>query len=91
MKTVTPLYKLPCSETITGMMEKKYCALKQAVRTVLEAQDEIVLTTDLWSETMTMRSYLGLTAHYRVGMYIFDFFKLCFFPFFHFIISCYRL
>jgi len=69
VKTLCPLYELPCAATVTTMMEGKYESLKRATKSILAAHSGLAISTDLWTETMTMRTYFGLTAHYRDGRY----------------------
>ncbi|XP_018315696.1 uncharacterized protein, partial [Mycetomoellerius zeteki] len=48
MKTLAPLYKIPCRKTITRCLEEKY----------------ETLTIDTWTEPLNRISYLGLTVHF---------------------------
>ena len=64
VKVLQLLYHLPCEKTLTGMMERKYSILQAQIKTVHASKKNLVLTTDLWTESMTTKSYLGLTVHY---------------------------
>lgn len=70
IKTVQPLYTPPCESTITSMMDRKYKSLQIKMKTILRAQKNLTLTTDIWTETMTTKSYIGLTCHYLDGRFI---------------------
>ena len=52
------------------MMEQKYKGLQAKIKTLLNNKKNLLLITDLWRESMTTKSYLGLTAHYLEGMLI---------------------
>ena len=68
VKVLQPLYHPPCSTTITTMMEQKYKVLQAKIKTLLNNKKNLLLTTDLWTESMTTKS--GLTAHYLEDMLI---------------------
>ena len=67
MKTVAPLYKVPSAHTVTAMMDSKFKVLQAKMKAILAEQPRIVLTTNLRTETMTTKSFLGLTAHWLDG------------------------
>ena len=60
VKVLQPLYHLPCEKTLTGMMERKYSVLQAQIKTVLTLKKNLVLTTDLWTESMTTKVILDL-------------------------------
>ncbi|XP_033229761.1 zinc finger BED domain-containing protein RICESLEEPER 3-like [Belonocnema kinseyi] len=64
VRTLQPHYNLSSAETVTVMMENKYEVLKTKMKNILSTKTNIILTTDLWTESMTTRAYLGITAHY---------------------------
>lgn len=64
MKELVPLYKLPCRNTITQMMKVKYEVLSSIVKTQIDSIEALSLTTDIWSDMMNTRSFLGLTCHF---------------------------
>lgn len=47
-------------------MDGKYEEYSEIVRRKLQAMDNVTLTTDIWSESMSMKSFLGVTAHFGV-------------------------
>lgn len=66
MKTIIPLYKIPGRKTITNLMEEKYELLSNIIKARLSTVDYLCLTTDVWTDTLNTKSYLGLTAHFIV-------------------------
>lgn len=65
MKCVAPLYSLPSQKKITKLIEEKYLFLFNFVRTQLSETKYIALTTDIWTDTLNTKSYIGVTAHYH--------------------------
>ncbi|XP_024878253.1 zinc finger BED domain-containing protein 1-like [Temnothorax curvispinosus] len=61
-----PLYKIPSRKTITYLMEQKYDLLSSMMKTQLSQVQYLSLTTDIWTESLNMKSFLGLTAHFLV-------------------------
>lgn len=66
MTTIAPLYKMPGRKTIITQMEEKYNVLSALKRKELSTIDHLTLTSDIWTDTLNIRSYLGVTAHYAV-------------------------
>ncbi|VEN52293.1 unnamed protein product [Callosobruchus maculatus] len=64
MQIVAPLYKLPGRHKITSLIEERYTALFNVVKNELKHVDSLCITCDVWTETMTTTSYLGITVHY---------------------------
>lgn len=64
LKTVAPLYKLPGRKSITKLMEEKYELLSMIIKEKLSVVDAITLTSDVWTDTLNTRSYLGMTTHF---------------------------
>lgn len=64
LKTVQPLFKLPSRHTVTRLMDKKYEDLSNITKKMFKKVPNFLLTTDIWTETQTTISYLGLTAHF---------------------------
>lgn len=63
MKVVAPHYKIPRRTTITRWLDQKFEALSTTFKTKFTIE-YITLTTDIWSDTMNMKSFLGVTAHF---------------------------
>lgn len=64
MKMTVPLYEVPGRKTITMLMEEKYDFLTNIMKTKLSTVKHLCITTDVWTETLNTRSYLGMTAHF---------------------------
>ncbi|XP_022823347.1 zinc finger BED domain-containing protein 1-like [Spodoptera litura] len=71
IKVLAPHYKLPSKTTLTRWVDDKYAALSTVFKAKLANIVHVTLTTDMWSETMSMRSFLGITAHFGEGNDIF--------------------
>ncbi|KAH7986304.1 hypothetical protein HPB49_026029 [Dermacentor silvarum] len=67
VKALQPLYKPPTEPTLTKSLEAKYEDLRAHYGRRIQAADHLNLTADLWTHESTMRSYLGLTVHFREG------------------------
>ncbi|KAF2880303.1 hypothetical protein ILUMI_25861 [Ignelater luminosus] len=67
IKVIAPHYKLPSKTTLTRWVDDKYAALSTVFKEKLSNIENLTFTTDMWSETMSMRSFLGITAHFGVG------------------------
>ncbi|XP_066587634.1 E3 SUMO-protein ligase ZBED1-like [Prorops nasuta] len=64
IKSILPLYKIPCRKTIANLIQEKYEVLCNIIRDQLRKVVDISLTTDIWTDQLNTKSYLGLTAHY---------------------------
>ncbi|XP_066583331.1 E3 SUMO-protein ligase ZBED1-like [Prorops nasuta] len=64
VKTIAPLYKIPCRATITRLMEEKYQVLSSNIKSLLSNTKYMSLTTDIWTDPLNVKSFLGLTAHF---------------------------
>lgn len=64
VKLLAPSYNLPAANTFKTKMNAKYemCALR--LRNQLSKVNHICLTTDIWTDTMNERAYLGVTLHF---------------------------
>ena len=67
MKHVAPSYKIPCRKTFGSRLDNKYEELSKDYKRFLKTVKDITLTTDLWSDTLNTRSFLGITAHFLQG------------------------
>ncbi|CAG4981292.1 unnamed protein product [Parnassius apollo] len=72
IKVLAPHYKLRSKTTLTRWVDDKYAALSEVFKEKLSNIVNITLTTDMWSETMSMRSFLGITAHFGEGNDLFS-------------------
>lgn len=66
-KAIQPHYKPPAESTSTKRIVQKYEKLKEDFGRRIAAADHLSLTCDIWTHKETMRSYLGLTVHFREG------------------------
>lgn len=64
MKIVAPLYKIPSRKKITSLVEEKYEFLSGMIKTQFSNIKNLCLTTDIWTDTLNTKSFLGLTAHF---------------------------
>ncbi|XP_066583336.1 E3 SUMO-protein ligase ZBED1-like isoform X2 [Prorops nasuta] len=64
VNSLVPLYKIPSRCTMTRLMEEKYNILSNLIKVQLSNVDNISLTTDIWTEPLNTKSFLGLTAHF---------------------------
>lgn len=64
MKTVAPLYQMPSRTKMASLIDEKYDLLSGMFKQKLENICSITLTTDVWTETMATKSFLGLTGHF---------------------------
>lgn len=69
VKTLQPLYKLPSEKTREKLFDDKCVQLKEKIFKKINNATSITITTDLWTESMNVKSFLGLTAHYINGKY----------------------
>lgn len=67
VKKLQPLWNIPSEPTVTKKLQMKYEFLRARVMQKISQADSVCLTTDIWTHKHTMRSYLGITAHYREG------------------------
>jgi len=64
MKEVAPLYKVPTRNTIKARILQRYDVVSSNFKYFLKEIEDITITTDIWSEMMTTKSYLGVTIHF---------------------------
>ncbi|KAJ8915340.1 hypothetical protein NQ315_008226 [Exocentrus adspersus] len=64
MGTVAPLYKPPSRKTISNLIDNKYDVLSGIIKIKLSVVSSVTLTTDVWTETMNTKSFLGITCHF---------------------------
>ncbi|KYM97822.1 Zinc finger BED domain-containing protein 1 [Cyphomyrmex costatus] len=67
LKILAPLYTVPSRMTITSRIDEKFVALSSIVKEKLTGIDNIVLTSDIWTDKYNSKSYLCLTAHFIEG------------------------
>lgn len=64
MKELVPSYKVPCPATLKKVLDDKYEITKISFIKTLEDVQHMSLTFDVWTETMTETSFLGVTMHF---------------------------
>lgn len=64
IKKTLPLYKCPSRRSITRMIDTKYDVAKSVFLNQLLTTEYVCLTCDIWTESHTTMSYLGVTVHY---------------------------
>lgn len=64
MKTIAPMYKLPSRKSVTTLMKEKYEALSNIIKNQFSAIEHLSLTTDIWTDTLNVKSFLGVTSHF---------------------------
>ncbi|XP_008552102.1 zinc finger BED domain-containing protein 4-like [Microplitis demolitor] len=63
MKTVVPLYTVPCRKTISDLIDTKDKEKKAIIKQTLRPIKNVRLTMDEWKD-MQLRSFLGVTVHF---------------------------
>ncbi|CAH1114843.1 unnamed protein product [Psylliodes chrysocephalus] len=67
MKVTVPLYKIPGRSKMTNMVDEKYNILSYKMKEIIKNVTNISLSTDVWTDTLNTRSFLGLTCHFIHG------------------------
>ncbi|KAK2575313.1 hypothetical protein KPH14_008161 [Odynerus spinipes] len=63
-KGLCPLFKLPSRKTVTSLIEEKYQVLSNMIKTQLSTVEHLSLTTDVWTDPLNTKSFLGITGHF---------------------------
>lgn len=63
IQTACPLYKLPSRNTIRRRVDDIYDVMSLKFKKSLSKVQHVAVTTDAWTETMQMLSFLGITIH----------------------------
>ena len=72
VKKNLPQYRIPTRKTIKTQMEKKYKKVSSNYKDFLKNSNHITLTTDIWTDTMNTRSFLGVTTHFQQNSEMFS-------------------
>lgn len=64
LKEVAPLYKAPGRNAITKLMDAKYILVSSSLMNSFKNVEFFCLTSDIWTDSFTSKSYLSLTSHY---------------------------
>lgn len=68
MKAVAPQYKLPSRTTLRRWLDNKYEAVSETFRKKLSTIADLTLTTDIWSDTLNMKSFIGITVYFGIDV-----------------------
>jgi hypothetical protein len=68
MKTTSPLYKLPGRDFFSRKLDAKYDLVSIKIKEKLVSIQDVTITTDVWSDIMQARSFLGVTIHFIDGL-----------------------
>lgn len=64
LKELSPSYKIPCATILKQLLDNKYDVMKQTLKVRLSVVLHVSLTFDVWTETMTEKSFLGITIQF---------------------------
>lgn len=64
LKVTVPLYKPPKRKHLTKLIDQKFEAMLVIVKIQLNKIKCRSLTADIWTDSYTTTSYLGITAHF---------------------------
>jgi len=68
MKEIVPAFKVPSSSYIETKLSEKYEACANVERSKIKNISDFCVTTNIWTETMSEKSFLGVTIHYIDGI-----------------------
>ncbi|XP_062549981.1 uncharacterized protein LOC134214670 [Armigeres subalbatus] len=63
LKLLAPRYRIPQRRAITKIIDSKYEKLMKHTKEVINEKN-VSLTADIWTDSHTTRSYLGMTCHF---------------------------
>lgn len=63
MKLLAPKYKMPTRKAAQKLVDDKYTKTAKKVKQRI-VDRELTITTDIWTDTHTTKSYLGVTCHF---------------------------
>jgi len=64
LKTLCPLYNPPNHDTIARRINETFTVTSNEVKETISKLSYVAVTTDAWTETMSMKSSLGITIHF---------------------------
>lgn len=64
MHQACPSFKIPSVDTLKAQFDALYSTMHLKIENIFDNISHLALTCDIWSEMMTVTSYLGVTAHY---------------------------
>ncbi|CAK1599136.1 unnamed protein product [Parnassius mnemosyne] len=66
MKAVAPQYKIPSRTSLRRWLDNKYDVVSETFKKKLSSIEDLTLTTDIWSDTLNMKSFIGVTVHFGI-------------------------
>lgn len=66
IKAVAPQYKLPSRTSLRRWLDNKYEVISETFKKKLSSIENLTLTTDIWSDTFNMKSFIGVTVHFGI-------------------------
>lgn len=63
LKTTAPHYKIPSRKTINKLLDSKYEVISNIICSKIECAEYYSLTTDIWTDVLNSKSFLGVTIH----------------------------
>lgn len=67
MKAVAPQYKIPSRTSLRRWLDNKYEAVSETLKKMFTIED-LTLTTDIWSDTLNMKNFIGVTVHFGINI-----------------------
>lgn len=64
MYKAVPLYKILSRKNITSLVKSKYEVLSSLIKSKLSVAENITLTADMWTDTINIKNFLGMTVHF---------------------------
>lgn len=64
MHQACPSFKIPCVDKLKAQFNNFYSIMHLKIQNIFDNISHLALTCDIWSEMMTVTSYLGVTAYY---------------------------
>ncbi|XP_075213813.1 E3 SUMO-protein ligase ZBED1-like [Lycorma delicatula] len=66
MKSVAPQDKIPSRTSLRRWLDNKYEVVSETFKKKLSSIEDLTLTTDIWSDTLNMKSFIGVTVHFGI-------------------------
>lgn len=61
---LAPMNKVPSRKTVTNLIKNKYGVLSTITKVKLSLSENITLTTDILTDIVNTKRFLGMTAHF---------------------------
>ncbi|CAG5001618.1 unnamed protein product [Parnassius apollo] len=66
MKAVAPQYKIPSRKGLRRWLDNKYEVVSETFKKKLSSIEDLTMTTDIWSDTLNMKSFIGVNVHFEI-------------------------